>query len=80
MTVTLFQWRAVIGVFNYRVSVVSTNCEYKLSRNFITMLKILLLCYHYLESTYMSPLTLLYMLIILKCHEHIEKNILVQEN
>ena len=74
MTVSLVQWRAVIGIFNCRMSVVSTNCECKLSRNFITMLEILLLCYYYLESTYMSLLTSLYMFILLQCHGDIEKN------
>ena len=52
--IILHQWRAVIGIFNCRMSVVSTNCECKLSRNFVTMLEILLLCYYYLESTYLS--------------------------
>ena len=74
MTVSLLQWRAIIGTFNCRMSVVSTNCECKLIRNFITMLEILLLCYYYLESNYMSFLTLLYMFILLQCHGDIEKN------
>ena len=52
MTVSLLQWRAVIGIFNCRMSVVSTNCECKLNRNSVTMLEILLLCYYYLENTY----------------------------
>ena len=66
MTVSLFQWRAVICIFNCRLSVVSTNCERRLSRNFITMLKILLICYYYFGNTSMSFLTLLYMLILEK--------------
>ena len=74
MTVSLPQWRAVIGIFNCRISVVFTNCECKLSRNFITMLEILLLCYYYLESTYMSFLTFLYMFMISQCHGDIGKN------
>ena len=75
MTVSLLQWRAVIGIFNGRMSVVSTNCECKLSRNIVTMLEILLLCYYNLESTYISFLTLLYMFILLQCHGDIEKNL-----
>ena len=71
MKVSLFQWHAVIGIFNCRVS---TNCECRLSRNFITMLDILLFPYYYLESTNMSFLTLLHMFILLQCHENIEKN------
>ena len=72
--VSLFQWCAVIGIFNPRVSVVSPNCECRLSRNFITMLEILLLCYFYLEITDMSFLKLLYMFILLPCHGDIKKN------
>ena len=74
MTVSLFQWRAVIGIFDCRMSVVSTNCDCKLSGDFNTMLEILLLCYIYLESTYMFFLTLLYMFTRLQCHRGIEKN------
>ena len=73
MTVSLFQLPGVIGIFNCRVSEVSTNCEYKLSRNFINMLEVLLLCYYYLRSAYLSFLTLLYMFIPLQCHGDIEK-------
>ena len=73
MTVSFFQWRSVIGIFNCRVSGVSTNCECKLSRNFNNMPEILLLCYYYLESTYMPFLTLLYIFILLQCHGDIEK-------
>ena len=73
MTVSLFQWRAVVGTFNCRMSVVPTNCERKLSGNFITMLEILLICYYYFENTAMSFVTLLYMLILLQCHGDIEK-------
>ena len=73
MTVSLLQWSALIGIFNCRMSVVSTNCECKLIRNFVTMFEILLLCYYYLESTYLSFLTLLYMFILLQCHGDIEK-------
>ena len=72
MTVSLFHWRTVIDVFNCRISVVSTNCECKLSRHFINMLEILLLCYYYLKS--MSFLTLLCIFILLESHENIEKN------
>ena len=72
--VSLFQWRAVIGIFNPRLSVVSTNCGCKLSRNFITILEILLLCYYYLEITDMSFLKLLYMFILLQCHGDIKRN------
>ena len=71
MTVSLLQWGAVKGIFNCRVS---TKCECKLSRNFITMLEIVLLCYYYLERTDMSFLTLLYMFLLLQCHGYIEKN------
>ena len=75
MTVSLFQWHAVIGISNCWMSVVSTNCERKLNKNFITMLEILLICYYYFQSTSMSFLTLLYIFILLQCHGDIEKNL-----
>ena len=78
--VSLFQWRAVIVIFNPRVSVVSTNCGCKLSRNFITMLEILLLCYYYLEVTDMSFLKLLYICLYFYSVMEILKRIQVQEN
>ena len=78
--VSLFQWRAVIVIFNPRVSVVSTNCGCKLSRNFITMLEILLLCYYYLEITDMSFLKLLYICLYFYSVMEILKRIQVQEN
>ena len=74
MTVSLFQWHAVISIFNCQMSVVSTNCERKPSTNFITMLEILLICYYYFENTSVLFLTLLYILILLQCHRDIEKN------
>ena len=55
MTVSLFQWPGEIGIFNCRVSEVSTNCEYKLSRNVINMLELLLLCYYYLGRLFVLP-------------------------
>ena len=78
--VSLFQWRAVIVIFNPRVSVVSTNCGCKLSRNFITMLEILLLCYYYLEVTDMSFQKLLYICLYFYSVMEILKRIQVQEN
>ena len=78
--VSLFQWCAVIVIFNPRVSVVSTNCGCKLSRNFITMLEILLLCYYYLEITDMSFLKLLYICLYFYSVMEILKRIQVQEN
>ena len=78
--VSLFQWCAVIVIFNPRVSVVSTNCGCKLSRNFITMLEILLLCYYYLEVTDMSFLKLLYICLYFYSVMEILKRIQVQEN
>ena len=78
--VSLFQWCAVIVIFNPRVSVVSTNCGCKLSRNFITMLEILLLYYYYLEVTDMSFLKLLYICLYFYSVMEILKRIQVQEN
>ena len=60
MTVSLFQWPGVIGIFNCRVSEVSTSCEYKLSRNFINMIELLLLCYYYLGRLFVLPNVIIY--------------------
>ena len=59
MTVSLFQWRAVMGVFNCRILVMSKNCENYLVNNFISLIESLLLLYHYFESAYIFLFTLL---------------------
>ena len=74
MTVNLVQWRAVIGIFNCRSSAMSCHvCN--LTKNFVSMFKVLLLCWHYFESAFIFLLTLVYMFIILQCHEGIEPNL-----
>ena len=50
MTVSLIQWRTVVGIFNCQFLGLSKNCD--LSRNFITIFEIVLLSYHYFESAY----------------------------
>ena len=72
MTVSLIQWRAVIGTFNCRFSGISK--IYNLSRNFTTVFETILLCYHYFESTYIFLLTFLYISCFLLCHDDIESN------
>ena len=52
MTVSLVQWRALIGVFNCQISGTSTNNRYNLIRKFVSMLENLLLFYHYVTVYY----------------------------
>ena len=74
MTVSLVSWRAVIGIFNCRISVMSKNCESHLVNNFTSLTESSLLFYHYFESAYISLFTLLYIFALLQCHGDIELN------
>ena len=58
MTVSLVQWRAVIGVFNCRILVMSKNCKNIL----------------YTFLFYIFLFTLLYLFVILQCHGDIKLN------
>ena len=85
MTVSLVQWRAVIGVFNCRILVMSKNCDNYLVNEFISLIESLLLLYHYFESAYIFLFTLLYLFVLLQCHGDIElnpgpKNLLLEMN
>ena len=60
MTVSLGQWRALIGIFDFQISGTSTNNRYNLIINFVSVLENLLLFYHYLEGVYITVITLLY--------------------
>ena len=46
-----------------------------LTKNFVSVLNVLLLCFYYFESAFIFLLTLVYMFIILQCHEGIEPNL-----
>ena len=72
--ISLVQWRAVIGVFNYRILVMSKNCENYLGNKFISLIESLLLSYHYFESAFIFLSTLLYLFVLLQCHGDIEPN------
>ena len=74
MTVSLVSWRAVTGIFNCRISVMSKNCESHLVNNFSSLIESSLLFYHYFESAYISLFTLLYIFALLQCHGDIELN------
>ena len=63
MTVSLVQWRAVIGVFHCRILGMYKNCENYVVNNFICLIESWLLLYHCFESAYIFLLTLLYLLI-----------------
>ena len=49
MTVSLVQWRAVIGAINDRNLVMTKNCKNYLVNNFIALIESLLVLYHYLK-------------------------------
>ena len=76
MTVSLVQWRALIGIFNCRISWTSTNNRYRynLIRKFLSMFENLLLFYYYLEGEHITVITLLYIFVLLLCHGDIEPN------
>ena len=74
MTVSLVQWRALIGIFNCRISGTSTNDRCNLIRKFVSTLENLLLFFHYLEGVYTTVITLLYIFVLLLCHGEIEPN------
>ena len=73
MTVSLIQWRAVIGIFNYRSSVMSNQVN-NLTKNFISMFEMLLFCWHYFESAFIYLLISLYLFTFLPRHGDIELN------
>ena len=74
MTVSLVQWRAVIGILNSWISGTSTKYRYNLIREFVSMLEILLLFYHYLEGVYITSITILYIFVLFLCHGDTEPN------
>ena len=71
MTVSLVQWRAVIGIFNSRISGIFINKRCNIIINLISMFETLLLFYHYVKGVY---ITLLYIFALLLCHGDIEIN------
>ena len=67
MTINLVQWCAVIGIFSCCSSAISRHvCN--LTKNFVSMFEVLLLCWPYFESAFIYLLTLVYMFITLQCH------------
>ena len=74
MTVNLVQWRAVIGIFNSRISGIFINKRYNIIINLISMFETLLLFYHYVEGVYIAIITLIFIFALLLCHGDIEIN------
>ena len=74
MTVSLVQWRALIGIFNCRISGTSTNDRYNLIRKFVSILENLFPFYYDLEGVYTTVITLLYIFVLFLCHGDIEPN------
>ena len=73
MTVSLAQYRAVIGIFNCRNAVISCHVS-NLNKNLISLFEVVLFCWHYFESAFLFLLTLVYLFIILQCHGDVEPN------
>ena len=74
MTVNLIQWRAVIGVFNFRISGIFINKRYNIIINLISMFETLLLFYHYVKRVHITIITLIFIFALLLCHGDIEIN------
>ena len=73
MTVSMFQWRSVIGIFNCPCSAMSYRvCN--LIKNFVSFFEILLFGWHYFESAFNILLSLIYNYSFLQCHGDIELN------
>ena len=75
MTVNLVQWRAVIGIFNFRISGIFINKRCNIIINLISMFETLLLFYHYVEGVYITIITLLFLFALLLWHGDIEINL-----
>ena len=71
MTVSLIQWRVVIGIFNCQFLGLSKNCS--LSRNFTTIFEMAFICYHYFRGAYFF-INILYIYCMLHCYGGIELN------
>ena len=74
MTVNLVQWRAVIGIFNFRISGIFKNKRCNIIINLISMFETLLLFFHYVEGVYITIITFLFIFTLLLCHGDIEIN------
>ena len=72
MTVSLVQWRAVIGIFNCCFVGLSKACN--LSKNVTNVFEMVLLFYNYFETAYIFLLAFLYIFSFLNCHGDIELN------
>ena len=73
MTVSLFQWRAVISIFNCLSSARSYRV-YNLIKNFVSCFQVLLFFWHNFERAFIILLTLIYIHIFLECYGEIELN------
>ena len=74
MTVSLVQWRGLIGIFNCRISGTSTNNRYNHIRIFASMFENFLLFYHYLKGACTNVITFLFIFVLLLCHGDIKPN------
>ena len=70
----LAQWRAVIGIFNSRISGIFISKRYNIIISLISMFETLFLFCHYLEGVYHTIITLLFIFALLLCQGDIEIN------
>ena len=74
MTVSLVQWRAVIGIFDCRCLVISKSSISRLIKNFGSLFESLFLCFDYFKCILLFLLTFLYISVLLRRHGDIELN------
>ena len=74
MTVSLVQWRGIIGIFNYQSLGKPNHSIYETKRNHISLIKSLSCCCHCFEKVYVPLFTLLYILVPLKYHGNVDLN------
>ena len=74
MTVSLVQWRVVLGIFDCCSSVMLKSYRCNMTSNFIFALENLFPFHHYQKSAYILLITFLYKLVLLKCRSDTELN------
>ena len=74
MEISVFQWRVVTGIFNFRTLKTIKVFANNPTKILFTLFEALFFLWHYFEKVCFSLLTLLYIFILLKCHGDIELN------
>ena len=74
MMISLVQWFAVIGIFNFCSLKIPKNFVFNIRNNISTIFECLILCFQYFGSFFFSLLTCLYIFLLLRSHGDIELN------